>query len=121
MTTRESFSAEGDWRSLFPRFSGDNFEANVRLISQLRDVADKKKCTLAQLALAWLLGQGHDIIPIPGTKKIKYLEENWAALQVELTDIEMAELTTLMETVGVAGARVMDAALAQCFIDTVEE
>lgn len=76
---------EGDFRLYGPRFSEENFSKNLRFVDQLGEFARKKGCTTGQLTLAWLLAQGDDVIPIPGTKKIKYLEENWVALQVQLT------------------------------------
>ncbi|KAI1406983.1 putative aldo/keto reductase [Hypoxylon sp. FL1857] len=117
----ESFANEGDWRAAFPRFSGENFAANVKLVNQFKSLADKKGCTPAQLAIAWLLKQGDDIIPIPGTKKIKYLEENWGALNVHLTDAESAEIRRFVETAKVAGARGPDGTEKTFFADTVEE
>jgi len=119
-SSKESISGEGDWRSLFPRFSGENFDANVKLVNQFKTVAEKKKCTAAQLAIAWLLKQGNDIIPIPGTKRIKYLEENWGALKVELSDADEKEIRALVEN-KVQGDRTIQEALAQCFADTTEE
>jgi aryl-alcohol dehydrogenase-like predicted oxidoreductase len=107
---KESVSAEGDARTemSFPMFSKENLDANVKLVGKLKDIADRKNCTLAQLAIAWLLKQGDHIIPIPGTKKIRYLEENWGGLQVELTDEEEAEIRNLIKDTGVAGGRLPD-------------
>jgi aryl-alcohol dehydrogenase-like predicted oxidoreductase len=121
LNSKESFSKEGDWRSGFPRFSGENFDANVKLANQFKALADKKGCTSAQLAIAWLLRQGTDIIPIPGTKRIKYLEENWGSLKVQLTDAEEAEVRKLVEGSKVAGDRTVESALFLCYADTVEE
>ncbi|KAI7973173.1 hypothetical protein EIK77_004450 [Talaromyces pinophilus] len=87
-------------------FAEGNLEANAKLVGKLKDIADRKNCTLGQLAIAWLLKQGDHIIPIPGTKRIRYLEENWGALQVELTDEEEAEMRKLIKDTGVAGGRV---------------
>ncbi|KAH8891964.1 putative aldo/keto reductase, partial [Thozetella sp. PMI_491] len=121
LTSKESISGEGDWRAQFPRFSGTNFEANNELVSRFQLLAEKKGCTSAQLALAWLLKQGDDIIPIPGTKRVKYLQENWAALNVQLDDTDVAEIRALLEATRVAGARVVEWASAQCLVDTKEE
>jgi aryl-alcohol dehydrogenase-like predicted oxidoreductase len=94
--------AEGDWRKNHPRFQGENFQKNLDLVGRVAALARRKGCSPSQLALAWLLAQGDDIVPIPGTKRRKYLEENVGALNVTLTDAERDEL----EGVGVAaGAR----------------
>jgi len=74
-----------DWRRNHPRFQGENFERNLRLVERVRQIAAEKRCTPSQLALAWLLARGPDIVPIPGTKKRKYLEENAGAVRVKLT------------------------------------
>jgi aryl-alcohol dehydrogenase-like predicted oxidoreductase len=93
---------EGDWRKNHPRFQGENFEKNIDLVRRVEAVARTKRCTLSQLALAWLLAQGDDIVPIPGTKRRAYLEQNVGAVNVTLTDAELEEL----EEVGTAaGAR----------------
>jgi aryl-alcohol dehydrogenase-like predicted oxidoreductase len=76
---------ETDWRRYSPRFQGENFEQNLKLVRRIQEMAAEKNCTPAQLALAWLLAQGADIVPIPGTKRITYLEENVAALGLKLT------------------------------------
>ena len=77
--------AADDYRRFSPRFQGENFQKNLDLVARVEFIAKEKKCTPGQLALAWLLAQGNDIIPIPGTKRRKYLEENVAALSVDLT------------------------------------
>ena len=87
----------------FPRFTDANRDQNVKVVSQFKTLAEKKGCSTSQLSLAWLLKQGDDIIPIPGTKKIKYLEDNWRALNVCLSDEEEAEIRGFVETAGVAG------------------
>ena len=112
---------EGDMRSAFPRFSGDNVVANAKLAAQFKSLAENKGCTAAQLAIAWLLRQGPDIIPIPGTRRIKYLEENWGALKVELTDADEAEVRKFVEAAEVAGGRTPDMVKHMCYIDTKEE
>ncbi|KAH7201761.1 NADP-dependent oxidoreductase domain-containing protein [Fusarium oxysporum] len=80
---------------LIPRFMGENREKNIQLVSQFKGLADKKGITTAQLAIAWLLKQGDDIIPIPGTKRIRYFEENWAAL--DNTDIAGVPLPSALD------------------------
>jgi aryl-alcohol dehydrogenase-like predicted oxidoreductase len=93
---------EGDWRKNHPRFQGENFQTNLDLVASVEALARKKRCTPGQLALAWLLAKGEDIVPIPGTKRRKYLEENAGALNVTVSGAELDEL----EDVGVAaGAR----------------
>lgn len=120
LSTKQSVSGEGDYRaSLYPRFSDENFDANVRIVQQLEAMATGKGCSAAQLAVAWVLKQGPDFVPIPGTKRVEYLEENWAALGVELTDAEEAQMRTIVAAV--AGERVPEFAKYQCYVDTVEE
>jgi aryl-alcohol dehydrogenase-like predicted oxidoreductase len=93
---------EGDWRKNHPRFQGENFQKNLDLVTRVAALARKKRCTPGQLALAWLLAQGDDIVPIPGTKRRTYVEENVGALNVTLSGAELEEL----EEVGsAAGAR----------------
>jgi aryl-alcohol dehydrogenase-like predicted oxidoreductase len=84
--------ADNDRRRDHPRFAQDNIARNLPLLETLRDLAGAKSCTPAQIALAWLLAQGDDIVPIPGTKRRRYLEENVAALEVRLDDRELARL-----------------------------
>lgn len=84
-----------DFRRELPRFQGTNYEKNKQLVIQLAELAKAKKCSTAQLSLAWLLAQGEDIIPIPSTKKQKYLEENINAVTVHLDQDELKELNTL--------------------------
>jgi aryl-alcohol dehydrogenase-like predicted oxidoreductase len=84
--------AEGDFRTNHPRFAGDNFAANQKLAEAVTTFAAQKGCTPAQVALAWVLEQGDDIVPIPGTKRIKYLEENIAALEIDLSGKECRQL-----------------------------
>jgi aryl-alcohol dehydrogenase-like predicted oxidoreductase len=83
---------EGDFRRNNPRFQGENLEANLRLAAKVREIAEEKGITPSQLALSWVLAQGDDIVPIPGTKRRKYLEENAAAADVELTDEDLARI-----------------------------
>jgi aryl-alcohol dehydrogenase-like predicted oxidoreductase len=95
--------AEDDFRRTQPRFQGENLEANARIVAKLEEIAGEKECTTAQLALAWVLAQGEDIVPIPGTKRRKYLEENAGAAEVELTDEDLARIDA--ELPEVAGER----------------
>jgi aryl-alcohol dehydrogenase-like predicted oxidoreductase len=101
---------EGDFRRDAPRFSGENLEANQRLASKVADIAAEKGITPAQLALAWVLAQGEDLVPIPGTKRRKYLEENAAAADVELTDEDLARIEA--ELPKAAGDRYGEAGMA---------
>lgn len=117
--TKEVITGKGDLRTMLPRFAGDNFEANLKAMQQFTSIAEKKGCTPAQLALAWLLKQGDDIIPIPGTKKIKYLEENLAALKVKLSDSEEKEIRRVIESTNITGSRTV--AYDATFADTREE
>jgi len=84
--------AEDDFRRTQPRFQGENLEANRRIVAKLREIAEEKGITPAQLALAWVLARGEDIVPIPGTKRRKYLEENAAAADIELTDEDLSRI-----------------------------
>ena len=84
--------ASTDRRRMFPRFQGENLDANLALVTRIEEVASEKGCTAAQLALAWVLAQGKDIVPIPGTKRRKYLEQNAGALDVELTEGDLKRI-----------------------------
>ena len=97
--------AEHDWRRSMPRFEEENFRRNMQLVEKIRALAADKGCTPAQLALAWLLAQGEDIVPIPGTKRRAYLEENVGALDVRLTPEELAEIDTFLPPGAAAGPR----------------
>jgi aryl-alcohol dehydrogenase-like predicted oxidoreductase len=97
--------APGDWRRSSPRFQAENFKRNLKLVEGIESLATWKKCTPAQLALAWVLAQGDDVVPIPGTKQRKYLEENVAALNVELTPAEMEEISAATPPGAAAGMR----------------
>src|SRR5919201_15929 len=83
---------EGDFRRSGPRFQGEALEHNLRLVAKVEEIASEKGCTSGQLALAWVLAQGEDVVPIPGTKRRKYLEENLAALGVELSSDDLARI-----------------------------
>jgi aryl-alcohol dehydrogenase-like predicted oxidoreductase len=109
---------DGDFRKYAPRFSEENFPKNLKLVDALSSISKKKGCTPGQLTLAWLMAQGHDIIPIPGTKRIKYLEENLDAFKVELTKDEEQEIRELVENAKVHGARYPEAMMGSVFADT---
>lgn len=96
---------EGDYRRYTPRFQGENFSRNRELVRRVEEVAKEKNCKPGQLALAWVLAQGDDIVPIPGTKRRAYLEENVAALNVKLTPEDLARLDALMPQGVAAGNR----------------
>jgi aryl-alcohol dehydrogenase-like predicted oxidoreductase len=85
----------GDFRRFNPRFQGDNLEANIRIVEVVDRIAKVVAATPAQVALAWIYAQGDDLVPIPGTKRRKYLEENVGALGVELSAEQLAELAAL--------------------------
>ena len=104
---------EGDFRRNDPRYQGENFDANVRAASAVRELAARKGATPAQIALAWLLHKGQDIVPIPGTKRRKYLEENIGAVDVSLSAEEMAELDAALAPEKVAGRRYGEQLMAQ--------
>ena len=85
-----------DFRRTVPRFRGENFDRNAELVSRVEAMGQEKNCKPAQLALAWMLAQGDDIVPIPGTKRRRYLEENVAALAIRLSNDDLARLDELM-------------------------
>jgi len=97
--------AVDDWRRSNPRFQGENFSKNLELVHQLEQIAKKKGCTASQLALAWVMAQGDDIIPIPGTKRVKYQQENLGALTVKLTREEVDHIGKLARTIEIKGTR----------------
>lgn len=96
---------ENDFRRYSPRFQGENFRKNLELVDKVEEIANNKGVTPAQLALAWVLSKGDDIIPIPGTKHVKYLEENVKAAEVNLTDDELAEIENIMPVGAASGLR----------------
>jgi aryl-alcohol dehydrogenase-like predicted oxidoreductase len=102
--------AEDDFRRTQPRFQGENLEANARIVAKLREIAGEKDITPAQLALAWVLAQGDDIVPIPGTKRRSYLEENAAAAEIELSGEDLARIDA--ELPEVSGERYEEAGMA---------
>lgn len=97
--------AENDYRRNSPRFQGENFARNLALVERIKEIADRKGITAGQLALAWVLAQGNDIVPIPGTKRRKYLDENIAAATVEISSSEMVEIAEALPKGAASGAR----------------
>jgi aryl-alcohol dehydrogenase-like predicted oxidoreductase len=107
ITSPDDFAPD-DFRRNNPRFQGENFRRNLELVERVRQIAREKDCTPGQLALAWVLAQGEDIVPIPGTKRRKYLEENVAATEVELTADELAAIDEAAPAGSAVGARYPD-------------
>ena len=99
---------EGDFRGSHPRFQGENFQRNLDLVERVQELAAEKAVTPAQLALAWVLAQGDDVVPIPGTTRVGHLEENVAALDVELTADDLADLEAVFPVGAAAGDRYAD-------------
>lgn len=109
--TRFSDLAEDDFRRFSPRFQGENFDRNLALVDRIKALAGEKGCTPSQLALAWLLAQGEDIVPIPGTKRRRYLEENAAAIDVRLSAEDLTRIAELAPVGVAAGDRYPEAAM----------
>jgi aryl-alcohol dehydrogenase-like predicted oxidoreductase len=103
--------APDDWRARSPRFQGENFQRNLDLVSKIEQLAAKKACTPSQLALAWVLAQGTDFVPIPGTKRRKYLEENAAAESISLTPSDLAEIDAIAPRGVASGERYDEAGM----------
>jgi aryl-alcohol dehydrogenase-like predicted oxidoreductase len=100
-----------DYRHNSPRFQGENFQKNLDLVATIAEMAVEKSCTPAQLALAWVLAQGDDIVPIPGTKRVRYIEENIGALAVTLSAADLARIDAVFPTGVAAGDRYASAAM----------
>jgi aryl-alcohol dehydrogenase-like predicted oxidoreductase len=96
---------EDDYRKTTPRFQGENFQRNLDLVKRVEEIAREKRCTPAQLALAWVLAQAQDIVPIPGTKRRKYLQENVGALNVDLTSEDLQRIDEVAPKDSFAGSR----------------
>jgi aryl-alcohol dehydrogenase-like predicted oxidoreductase len=111
ITSPEDFP-EDDFRRFHPRFTGENFQRNIALVREVEAMAREKGCTTAQLALAWVLAQGEDVVPIPGTKRIKYLDENIAALDVKLSDEDLRRLDEILPPGAAAGDRYHERGMA---------
>jgi aryl-alcohol dehydrogenase-like predicted oxidoreductase len=103
--TKPDDLAEDDWRRNAPRFQADNFEKNLSIVSTIKTIASNKGCTPAQLALAWVIAQGEHIFPIPGTKKVKYLEENAGAADIRFNEKELSDISSLFHADIAAGQR----------------
>lgn len=104
--------ADDDYRRQSPRFQGENFQRNLDLVERVGDIAREKKCTPAQLALAWVLAQGPDVVPIPGTKHRKYLSENIGALEVMLTSDDLTRIEEVAAPGAFSGARYPESMMA---------
>jgi len=96
---------DDDFRKFHPRFQGENFEKNIQLVREVEAMAMEKGCTTAQLALAWVLAQGDDIVPIPGTKRVRYLDENIGALDINLSPEDLDRLDRILPPGAAAGER----------------
>jgi aryl-alcohol dehydrogenase-like predicted oxidoreductase len=107
ITSLDDFAPD-DFRRNSPRFQGDNFAKNLDLVAQVRSLAAEKGCTPGQLALAWVLAQGDDVVPIPGTKRVKYLEENAGAVGISLTAGDLARIDAAFPKDVAAGTRYPD-------------
>jgi aryl-alcohol dehydrogenase-like predicted oxidoreductase len=99
---------EGDYRRNSPRFQGENFQKNLDLVDRINEIADEKGVTASQLALAWLLHQGEDIVPIPGTKRRKYLQENVAAVEITMTEEDLRRIAEAAPKGAASGDRYPD-------------
>ncbi|MEO8650000.1 MAG: aldo/keto reductase [Acidobacteriota bacterium] len=97
--------AEDDYRRNSPRFQGENFEKNLKLVEKVKEIAEEKGISASQLALAWVLAQGEDIVPIPGTKKLKFLEQNVAAADIDLNEDELSQIEAAFPKNAAAGTR----------------
>jgi len=111
ITQPEDFEAD-DYRRQSPRFQGENFARNLHLVENVKNLAQQKKVAPSQLALAWVLAQGEDIVPIPGTKHRRYLEENAAAIDIVLTKEDVRELNAVFPPDAAAGQRYPEAMMA---------
>ncbi|CAG8779346.1 6186_t:CDS:2, partial [Racocetra fulgida] len=106
----------GDFRRTQPRFVGENFAKNLELVKEIEKLAKKKGVTASQLCLAWILAQGENIVTIPGTKKVKYLEENIQATSVNLTFEELSEIRKIINSIEIAGGRDHESALKVMYL-----
>jgi aryl-alcohol dehydrogenase-like predicted oxidoreductase len=100
----EDFAAD-DYRRISPRFQGENFQKNLDLVHRVEEMAKEKRCTPSQLAVAWVLAQGKDIVPIPGTKRRKFLEDNVGALHVHLSEDDLRRMREVFPSGAAAGER----------------
>lgn len=118
MRSRSDFQ-EGDFRSFAPRFSEENFPKNLKLVDELKSLADEKGCTAGQLVLAFLMAQGDDIIPIPGTTRAKNFDENIDSLKVKISREDNEKVRKVIEAAEVHGGRYPEAFAKSLFVDTV--
>jgi aryl-alcohol dehydrogenase-like predicted oxidoreductase len=100
-----------DWRRNVPRFQGENFQKNLELVEKIKELAAAKGCTPSQLAVSWVLAQGQDVVPIPGTKRVKYLDDNLGAVNVRLTPDDLAQIDAILPAGAAAGSRYSDLAM----------
>ena len=96
---------EGDWRLVNPRFSEENFPKNLELVNQIHALAEKKGVAPSELVLAWVLAQGKDFFVIPGTKKVKYLEQNVKGGQIQLSNEDLEEMQKIIKSATISGSR----------------
>lgn len=103
--SKETEYKPGDLRALLPRFADDNIDANLKIVALVKSHAEKNNCSPAQIALAWLLAQGEDIVPIPGTRRTQYLDDNVSSLDVVLSEADLEELNISLQAIPVEGMR----------------
>lgn len=113
--SRDDFE-DGDFRKMAPRFSEENFHKNLELVDTLKTIADKKNCTTGELSLAWLLAEGDDVFPIPGTTRVKNFDENMASLKLKLSTEERKEIRNAIEAAEVRGGRYPEAMAGALFV-----
>lgn len=102
---------QADYRTTTPRFQGENLQHNLAMIAKLEEIARQKNCSLGQLAISWVMAQGKDIVPIPGTKRLAYLDDNLGALEITLTPNDLAEINKIFPKGGTAGERYQPASM----------
>ena len=107
----DSDFSQADYRTMNPRFQGENLQHNLAMIAKLEEIARQKSCSLGQLAISWVMAQGKDIVPIPGTKRFAYLDDNLGALEITLTSDDLAEINKIFPKDGTAGDRYQPASM----------
>ena len=110
---------EGDFRTWAPRFSEENFPKNLKLVDDLKALADEKGCSVSQLVLAFLMAQGDDVIPIPGTTRVKNFDDNMGALSIKFSKEDNARVRKVIDAAEVHGARYPEAFSKSLYVDTV--
>jgi aryl-alcohol dehydrogenase-like predicted oxidoreductase len=108
--------APNDFRRHSPRFQGENFQKNLQLVERIQQIAAEKRCTSAQLALAWVLAQGQNLVPIPGTKRRKYLDDNLGALDVSISPVDLARIDEIAPRGIAAGPRYPEEAMKRVWL-----